>query len=398
MLKSSKIRLQIIELGMQLDKSDRDAIRKRLKEIRKLNLTKRQSKKIFEELTTISNDLQFKRKHINSAFDSSSYYGLKDLEYILGDLDDYYKPILAKDSFNGNHQMYSCRGDKDSYMSISNYLDTVKPYLFALIDEKNTSSQKVQLVIAVNLIHLTKSDRITFYVKSKNITTAPSDKTNEIIYQLYDSLFKYFEDKLMICRTDSRHVYESIEGIDIHFHKIDLRRGSSYIPSPQWLKAKKAVVNPKNKKDNYCFAYATTIAIYHKEIGRDLDRISNKLLDCTEKLEWDGIDFPASVSDFKKFEKLNEGIALNVFFVPYDNEDEGTEVMNVEQEYISNYNFTRKIQVALLKISNGKKWHFLALKSEADNDGFLKPTKSFSRLMEGISSSHLGNYYCFVFI
>ena len=37
--------------------------------------------------------------------------------------------------------------------------------------------------------------------------------------------------------------------------------------------------------------------------------------------------------------------------------------MNVEQEYISKYNFTRKIQVALLKISDGKKWHFLALKS-----------------------------------
>ena len=32
--------------------------------------------------------------------------------------------------------MYSCRGDKDRYMSISEYLDTVKPYLFALIDEK----------------------------------------------------------------------------------------------------------------------------------------------------------------------------------------------------------------------------------------------------------------------
>ena len=165
---------------------------------------------------------------------------MKDLEYIFGDPDDYYKPILAKDSFNGNHQMYSRRGDKDRYMSISNYLDTVKPYLFALIDEKkNTSSQKEQLVIAVNLIHLTKSDRIIFYVKSKNITTAPPDKTDEIIYQLYDSLFKYFEDKLMICRTDSRYVYESIEGLDIHFHKIDLRRGSSYIPSPQWLKAKR---------------------------------------------------------------------------------------------------------------------------------------------------------------
>ena len=78
---------------------------------------------------------------------------------------------------------------------------------------------------------------------------------------------------------------------------------------------KKAVVNPKNKKDNYCFAYATTIAIYHKEIGKHLDRISNKLLDCTEKLNWEGIDFQASALDYKKFEKLNEDIALNVFFM-----------------------------------------------------------------------------------
>ena len=123
--------------------------------------------------------------------------------------------------------MYSCRGDKDRIMSISQYLDTVKSYLLALIDEKkNLSSQKIQLVRAVNLIHLTKNDRITFYIKSKNIVTNSSDKTGEILYQLYDSLLKYFDNKLMICRTDS-NVYESIEGLDIHFHKIDFRRGSS---------------------------------------------------------------------------------------------------------------------------------------------------------------------------
>ena len=105
--------------------------------------------------------------------------------------------------------------------------------------KKNISSQKIQLVIAVNLIHLTKSDRITFHVKSKNIVTRPSDKTEEILYQLYDSLLKYFDDKLMICRTVGIHVHESIEGLDIHFHKIDLRRGSSYNPSAEWLLTKK---------------------------------------------------------------------------------------------------------------------------------------------------------------
>ena len=65
--------------------------------------SKRQMKRLLEELSKIFNDLQFKRKHINSSFDESIYYGFKDLEYTFGDLDDYYKPILSKESFDGNY-------------------------------------------------------------------------------------------------------------------------------------------------------------------------------------------------------------------------------------------------------------------------------------------------------
>ena len=36
---------------------------------------------------------------------------------------------------------------------------------------------------------------------------------------------------------------------------------------------------------------------------------------CTGKLNWGGTDFQASALDYKKFEKLNEDIALNVFFM-----------------------------------------------------------------------------------
>ena len=66
-------------------------------------------------------------------------------------------------------------------------------------------------------------------------------------------------------------------------YKIDLRRWSSYVPTPDWLEAKKATINPKNKNDNFCFAYAAAIAMYHKEIGKNLDRISNKLIEYVEK-------------------------------------------------------------------------------------------------------------------
>ena len=44
---------------MLIDKSDKDAIRKRLEEINKLNPSTRQKRKILEELTEIFNDLQF---------------------------------------------------------------------------------------------------------------------------------------------------------------------------------------------------------------------------------------------------------------------------------------------------------------------------------------------------
>ena len=118
-----KIKKFITELEMLLSKSERNNIRKRLNEIDRERPNKRQEKRLLDELTKIFNDLQFKKEHINIAFDSCSYYGLKDLEYTFGDLDDYYKPILTKESFDSNYQMYTCRDDKERNMSIKEYLE-----------------------------------------------------------------------------------------------------------------------------------------------------------------------------------------------------------------------------------------------------------------------------------
>ena len=183
--KTNEIRKVIIELEMLLNKSDRNTIRKRSEKIDKETPNKTQKRRLLEELNNILLDLEFKKKHINTAFDSSSSCDLKDLEYTFGDLDDYYIPILAKESFGGNYQMYTCRVDKERNMYISNYLHKIKPYLVALIDEKKATNNKIQLGIAMNLIHLTKSDRITFYVKSKNIECYISDNSEDILNQLY---------------------------------------------------------------------------------------------------------------------------------------------------------------------------------------------------------------------
>ena len=224
-----------------------------------------------------------------------------------------------------------------------------------------------------------------------------SDNSEDIFNLLVDSLLEYFEDKLMVCRTDSSYVFESNEGFSIHFLKIDLRRAASYIETPQWLEFKKAVVNPTNENDNFCLVYATTIAIYHKEIGKNPDRISSKLLEHASKLYWNGIDFPASTPDYKRFERFNEDIVLNIMYVPFNEGEE--ESFDIRPEYISKFNFTRKIQVVLLKISDGDTWHFLALKSDkGENSDCMKPTKSFSRLMRDMSSKSHESYYWMVWM
>ena len=103
-------------------------------------------------------------------------------------------------------------------------------------------------------------------------------------------------------------------------------------------------------------------------------------------------DFPAFTSDYKLFEKNDKDIALNILYVLYEEE----EIIDVLPEYISKYNFTRKKQIALLKISNGERWHFLALKSEQEeNSDCMRPTKSFSKLRRDISSSVHESHYCF---
>ena len=87
-------------------------------------------------------------------------------------------------------------------------------------------------------------------------------------------------------------------------------RGNSYIPLPDKLKNKKAIINPRNK-DNECFKWCITRAL--NPVERDAERITKILRRQSENFNWSDIDFPVSLSEIGKFERRNEGIHVNVF-------------------------------------------------------------------------------------
>ena len=97
--------------------------------------------------------------------------------------------------------------------------------------------------------------------------------------------------------------------MDIDFHRLNLTRGSSYIPLPDWLAKKKAIINPKNS-DMECFKWAVIAAMRWEEIDRDHQRIT-KLKRFEGDFDWTGIKFPASSRDINRFESRNE-ITINI--------------------------------------------------------------------------------------
>ena len=67
------------------------------------------------------------------------------------------------------------------------------------------------------------------------------------------------------------------------------------------------------------------------------------------------IDFSSYRKGWKKFKSNNKSIALNILYVPYNTKE-------IRHAYKSKYNLEHENQVILLMITDGKKWHYLAVK------------------------------------
>ena len=128
----------------------------------------------------------------------------------------------------------------------------------------------------------------------------------------------------------SQFVFESADLFYRNLHKISFNRGESYIDSPEWLKNKRAAINPKNK-DNECFKYAIAIALNHERIKKD-PQIISCLMPFIVQYKWKGIEFSSHPKDWNKF-KQNKAIALSILYVHYNTEK------NIRPAYISKYNY-----------------------------------------------------------
>ena len=99
--------------------------------------------------------------------------------------------------------------------------------------------------------------------------------------------------------------------VQLHYKYYFKRKG--YIDSPVWIKNKKATINKKND-DVKCLQYAATVQLNHSAIEYNPERVSN-IESFISKYNWHGINYPSKWDNWKKIEKNNPVIALNIMYV-----------------------------------------------------------------------------------
>ena len=147
------------------------------------------------------------------------------------------------------------------------------------------------------------------YFNSDTLENLRSNNEEELLERCIESIMAKIE---AYSKDGSEWIFKEVEKLEIHTVEFNPTKGSSYIPLPDWIKHKGAIVNIQNKDDK-CFLWCILRYLHPRD--SDKERIAD-LKKYEFSLNTKDITFPMEVNKINKFEKLNPEIpGINVFSV-----------------------------------------------------------------------------------
>ena len=204
-------------------------------------------------------------------------------------------------------------------------------------------------------------DQDEAYFHSDTHSNLESTNTNKIFNE---SKEKMLEGISIYQNNGSGWYLKEVNNLEIHTNEIKNIKGKSYLPLPDWIMRKKAILNIKNK-DNKCFLWCVLRYLHPRE--KSDERISD-LIQYENSLTTKGINFPMKVKDISKFERLNPDLpSINVIsndgytFYPLresKNCKNTIDLFYYEEDGNSHYslikNFSRLVRSQITKRRNNK--------------------------------------------
>ena len=165
------------------------------------------------------------------------------------------------------------------------------------------NSARVQTTTWIRFIK--DDDRVELAFNSRMTDVHQGSDLEQIVDGIIAHMMTQIENPALL---NSRFRFDEVLFLDISFHQLTLMRGSSYLPLPDWLARKKAIINPQND-DKECFKQAVITALKWTDIKSHPECVSN-LRKFTDNYDWSGLKFPVSIQDISVFETNN--ISVNV--------------------------------------------------------------------------------------
>ena len=193
-------------------------------------------------------------------------------------------------------------------MDLDIFFNRIRRFLINLLKkESRTGAVRAQ---TTTWIRFSKDDELVeLAFNSRMMNVYNLSDMDEIMNEMITHMRGQIENPALL---NSRFVFDEVLYIDVDFHQLNLTRGSSYLPLPEWLAHKKAIINPPNE-DQECFKWAVIAASRWEEIDKDPQRIS-KLKRFEADFDLSGIGFPVSIKDIKKFELKNQ-VSINLLVI-----------------------------------------------------------------------------------
>ena len=233
-------------------------------------------------------------------------------------------------------------------MDVDTYFARTRKCLIDLLNKETTNrTVRSQATIWIRFVR-DEIEQVSLAFNSRMMTVYSLNDKNEIVTAMIEHMAQQIENPALI---NSKFVFDRVLHMDIDFHRLNLTRGSSYVPLPDWLTKKKATINPKNS-DMECFKWAVIAAMKWEEVGNNPERVS-KLRRYDGDFDWSDIEFPVSFKDINKFERNNE-IGVNILAV----ENKKTYICRKGRDY------NRIVNLMLIAdVENPIKKHYVAVKS-----------------------------------
>ena len=168
-------------------------------------------------------------------------------------------PKELEDAFGGAYICHRIDGieGKGHVLDVDTFFSRTRKFLIDLLNKETTNrAVRSQATIWIRFVR-DEVEQVSLAFNSRIMTVYSLNNKNEIVIVMIEHMVQQIENPAL---RNSKFVFDRVLHMDIDFHRLNLTRGSSYVPLPNWLMKKKAIINPKNSHME-CFKWAVIAAM-----------------------------------------------------------------------------------------------------------------------------------------